>query len=190
MEVEPLVLDPCIIGELQSNLMLFFTGAAHHSWTILKEQEKSSVGSACTAVDALHHIRGLADRMRKSLEQGDLHSFGELLDEGWQAKKQISNKISNGRIDELYALAKKAGATGGKITGAGGGGFLLLYCESSKQEVVRAAFRAEGIREMEFEFDFQGAQVVVNDPFIDGDDRCGSNWTFVPNTITVNVAGR
>jgi len=179
VEVEPLNLDPRILGELQSNLMLFFTGAAHHSWTILKEQEKCST-SRSTAVESLHQIRRLADRIRTALVNGDLHGFGTLLDEGWQAKKRVSDKISNSRIDKLYQLAKDHGAIGGKITGAGGGGFLLLYCESQNQESVRAAFRQEGIREMEFDFDFQGAHVVVNDPFIDGDERCGPRWTFIP----------
>lgn len=162
--------------------MLFFTGAAHHSWTILKEQEKSSADPAGAAIDALHQIRSLADRMRNTLIRGDLHTFGCLLDEGWQAKKQVSRKISTSRIDELYSIAKKSGAVGGKITGAGGGGFLLLYCEKRNQHAVRTAFGEQGIREMQFEFDFQGAHVVVNDPFIDGDERCGASWTFVPNS--------
>jgi D-glycero-alpha-D-manno-heptose-7-phosphate kinase len=190
VDVQPLDLEPSILSELESNLMLFFTGAAHHSWTILKEQEKSSADPAGVAVDALHQIRSLADRMRNALIRGDLHTFGCLLDEGWQAKKQVSRKISTSRIDELYSLAKASGAVGGKITGAGGGGFLLLYCEKRKQDAVRTAFGEQGIREMQFEFDFQGAHVVVNDPFIDGDERCGTSWTFVPNSPWLNGAAQ
>jgi D-glycero-alpha-D-manno-heptose-7-phosphate kinase len=178
--VEPVQANAEILNELQSNLMLFFTGTAHHSWTILKEQERSSSKSSGISVDALHHIRGLADRMKRTLLSGDLREFGRGLDEGWQAKKLLSRDISNSHIDTLYSLARQNGAVGGKITGAGGGGFLLLYCEKPHQDAVRNAFNRHGVKEMGFEFDFQGAHVIVNDPFIDGDERCGPRWTFVP----------
>jgi D-glycero-alpha-D-manno-heptose-7-phosphate kinase len=178
--VEPVKIDSGLAQELQNNLMLFFTGSAHHSWTILEEQEKSTRTHKSVAVEALHEVRALADSMRVTLERGDLNGFGSLLDEAWQAKKRISTKISNQRIDRLYDLARQHGAVGGKITGAGGGGFLLLYCESASQMPVRAALAAEGVQEMAFAFEGQGAQVIVNDPFIDGDERAGSRWTFVP----------
>ena len=125
-------------------------------------------------------MRSLADRMLAALCAGNLSRFGSLLDEGWQAKKRISGKISSPRIDHLYELARRKGASGGKITGAGGGGFLLLYCENDCQEAVRMALHAEGIQEMAFAFDSNGAQVIVNDPFIDGDDRTGTRWIFTP----------
>jgi D-glycero-alpha-D-manno-heptose-7-phosphate kinase len=179
-EVQPVDLDSELLRELQSNLMLFFTGSAHHSWTILQEQEKSTGSQTGPAVDALHEVRALADRMLAALRSGDLDSFGSLLDEGWQAKKRISGKISNPRIDHLYDLARRHGALGGKIAGAGGGGFLLLYCELEQQQGVRSALHAEGIQEMAFAFDKNGAQVIVNDPFIDGDERAGSRWIFTP----------
>jgi len=184
-EVHPLDLDPELLRELQSNLMLFFTGSAHHSWTILQEQEKSTRSHTGPALDALHQVRGLADHMLGSLQAGDISNFGELLDEGWQAKKRISGKISNPRIDHLYELARRSGAIGGKITGAGGGGFLLLYCESERQEAVRSALHVEGVQEMAFAFDNNGTQVIVNDPFIDGDQHAGSRWIFTP----VSAAG-
>jgi len=160
--------------------MLFFTGSAHHSWTILQEQERATHSHTGPAVDALHEVRALADRMLGSLQAGDLSLFGSLLDEGWRAKKRISGKISNPRIDRLYNVARHSGVLGGKITGAGGGGFLLLYCQSDRQEAVRSALHAEGVQEMAFAFDNNGAQVIVNDPFIDGDQRAGSRWIFTP----------
>jgi len=178
--VEPVKLDPAVLREFQSNLMLFFAGAAHHSWTILQEQELSTRSGNVTAVEALHEVKLLGARMRACLEQGELHQFGELLHEAWQAKRRISNKISTPRIDELYSLARQHGTVGGKITGAGGGGFLLLYCEAANQAAVREAMRGEGVHEMTFAFDTQGAQAIVNDPFIDGDERGGSRWVFVP----------
>jgi len=179
-EVQPVDLDPALLRELQSNLMLFFTGSAHNSWTILQEQEKSTRSPKGPAVEALHQVRELADRMLSALRAGDLNLFGSLLDEAWQAKKRISGMISNSRIDHLYELARRNGALGGKITGAGGGGFLLLYCEHERRDVVRSALRAEGIQEMAFALDTNGAQVIVNDPFIDGDERAGSRWIFTP----------
>jgi|HubBroStandDraft_5_1064220.scaffolds.fasta_scaffold18429_2 D-glycero-alpha-D-manno-heptose-7-phosphate kinase len=177
--VEPIKIETGLMQNLQANLMLFFTGSAHHSWTILEEQEKLTRTHGSPAVEALHQVRSLAYRMRDSLERGDLNAVGLLMDEAWQAKKRVSTRISNPRIDHLYELAQRAGAIGGKITGAGGGGFLLLYCEPDNQAAVRKALTAEGPQEMAFAFDFQGAQVIVNDPFIDGDERTGSRWTFV-----------
>lgn len=179
-DVQPMDIDPVLLRELQSKLMLFFTGSAHHSWTILQEQERSTGNQTGPTVEALHRVRVLADRMLAALRSGNLDLFGSLLDEGWQAKKRISGKISNPRIDHLYDLARRNGASGGKITGAGGGGFLLLYCEPEHQEAVRSALHGEGIQEMAFAFDNNGAQVIVNDPFIDGDERTGSRWMFTP----------
>lgn len=108
--------------------------------------------------------------------------------EGWQAKRRISTKISTPHIDELYALAREHGALGGKITGAGGGGFLLLYCEPKLQSDVRRVMREHDIQEMTFGFDMQGAQAIVNDPFINRDERSGCRWTFVPNIVGFPVA--
>jgi D-glycero-alpha-D-manno-heptose-7-phosphate kinase len=177
--VEPLRLEPAVTTDLQQKLMLFFTGAAHHSWSILKEQEASSKKKSGVAVESLHRIRDLAERMRQALEDGNLHRFGQLLHEGWESKKKISNKISNPAIDRMYSIARENGAVGGKITGAGGGGFMLLYCDEDKQPRVREAFAEEGIHQMRFAFDFSGSRALVNDPFIDQDENCASQWTFV-----------
>jgi len=185
-DVQSINLDSELVAALQSNLMLFFTASAHNSWTILQEQENSTRTYRGPALDALHEVRALADRMLKSLQVGDLNNFGSLLDEGWQAKKRISGKISNSRIDYLYELARTHGALGGKITGAGGGGFLLLYCEPENQKAVRSALHAEGVRDMAFEFDNNGAQVIANDPFIDRDERGGLRWIFTRAAAAVS----
>jgi D-glycero-alpha-D-manno-heptose-7-phosphate kinase len=179
VNVDPVALEPAVGRELQSNLLLFFTGAAHDSWSILKEQEASTRKSHGTAVESLHEIRRFADEMRASLESGSLDRFGELLHEAWEAKKRVSNQISNAHIDEMYAAARRAGAIGGKITGAGGGGF-LLYVPASAQANVRKAITTLGANEMTFEFDNRGAQSIVNDPFIDGDQAGGLQWVFTP----------
>jgi D-glycero-alpha-D-manno-heptose-7-phosphate kinase len=179
-QVEAMDLDADVLQEFQSNLMLFFTGAAHHSWTILKEQEESTRARTGATLEALHDVKALGVRMREALLRAQLHVFGELLHSAWEAKRRVSEKISTPRIDQLYACARQHGAMGGKITGAGGGGFLLLYCEGPHREAVRRALSEEGVHEMAFSFDMQGAQVVVNDPFIDSDELGGSRWTFVP----------
>jgi D-glycero-alpha-D-manno-heptose-7-phosphate kinase len=177
--VEPLNLDPELVRELQSSLMLFFTGASHHSWTILEEQEGSTRRAEST-LEYLHEIRQMPELMKSALLAGELRQFGLLLRDSWEIKKRLSSKISNTRIDSLYQTALEHGAIGGKITGAGGGGFLLLFCERQHQQRLREALAASGAREMGFDFDFQGAQVVANDPFIDGDENGGIRWTFSP----------
>jgi D-glycero-alpha-D-manno-heptose-7-phosphate kinase len=126
--------------------------------------------------------------MKVALLSGELRKFGLLLHESWEIKKRLSSRISNDHINEMYKSALRNGALGGKITGAGGGGFLLLFCQQEHQQNVREALVTMGAREMGFEFDFQGAQVVADDPFIDGDENGGTRWTFVPcgDTLVAN----
>jgi D-glycero-alpha-D-manno-heptose-7-phosphate kinase len=178
--VQPVDPGPAVLTELQNNLLLFFTGAAHHSWNILAEQETATAQRSPAPLDALHEIKALAYSMRDALESGRLRHFAAMLHEAWLAKKRVSSKISNSHIDAMYDLAIENGALGGKITGAGGGGFLLFYCEPPSQDRVRQALAARGLKEMNFGFDFQGAHVLVNDPFIDNDSRTASRWTFLP----------
>jgi D-glycero-alpha-D-manno-heptose-7-phosphate kinase len=179
--VEPVPLRSDCVRQLESSLMLFFTGVAHNSWKLLEQQEESTKRRTGSTVESLHEIRELAEHMRTALLKEDIWTFGDLLNESWEAKKRISANISNSLIDEAYALARQNGALGGKIAGAGGGGFLLLFCEEPHQEKVREALSKLQLREMAFAFDSQGAKVVANDPFIDRDERCGMRWIFAPN---------
>jgi D-glycero-alpha-D-manno-heptose-7-phosphate kinase len=179
-EVNPVALPPEFARIFEDSLMLFFTGSAHHSWTILEEQEQSTRSLGSTPVRALKRTESFVPEMHHALMKSDLQRFGALLDQAWQAKKQVSSKISTSRIDHMYRVARDHGAMGGKITGAGGGGFLLLCCEQERQSDVRRALATEGIREMTFAFDAHGAQIIANDPFIDADEATGSRWTFVP----------
>jgi len=185
VRVEPLDIPRDVKRELQQSLMLFFTGTARDSREILLAQETSSQDQEGQTVAALHQIKLLAEEMRKSLCCGELNKFGHLLHEAWTAKKHISNKISNCAIDRLYQLAQEHGALGGKITGAGGGGFLLLYCEPACQQSVRHALAAHNLPEMRFEFESEGARVIVNDPFLDGDHSSGLHWNLVWNDTVV-----
>ncbi|MBI2762036.1 MAG: hypothetical protein HYX51_11500 [Chloroflexi bacterium] len=100
--------------------------------------------------------------MRLAIEAGDIQAVGDLLHQSWMAKRQLASGVSNDRIDRLYTLARDRGAAGGKITGAGGGGFLLLYCESFARAAVIEAMESEGLYRMEFRFDTGGARVLVN----------------------------
>lgn len=178
--VEPIGLSRDRLREFERHLMLFFTGLSHDSWKLLQEQETSTRKESGTTLPALHEIRALANELRAALVRADFRTFGSLLHESWEAKKRVSSQISNPVIDEAYSLARKNGALGGKIVGAGGGGFLLVFCEEHHQEKVREAIAQLEMREMAFGLDFNGADVVANDPFVDGDEKCGMRWIFSP----------
>lgn len=160
--IEPLRISWPAIQMLERRLMLFFTGNSRQSWHILQQQKASTVRDEQAVISSLHRIKSLALEMKEALESDDLTMFGELLDESWQHKKQLSPGISNSLIDDAYSIARAEGAGGGKITGAGGGGFLLVYCEEDRQEKVRLALEEKGLYEMHFAFEFQGARVILN----------------------------
>jgi D-glycero-alpha-D-manno-heptose-7-phosphate kinase len=178
--VEPVGLPSADLREFESRLMLFFTGVSHDSWNLLRAQEESTRKGSGQALESLHEVRQLGDLMRVTLLRRNFRAFGALLHDAWEAKKRVSSLISTPQIDEAYALARANGALGGKITGAGGGGFLLLFSEQQRQAAVREAMAKVGLREMAFGLDSHGAEVVTNDPFIDGDEKCGMRWTFAP----------
>lgn len=160
--VTPLDISINVMEELRSQVLLFFTGITRRSQDILEEQKRETEGNAPTVVSSLHRTKELGYRVKEALEQGDLETFGLLLDEHWQNKKRRSGKISDARIDRWYEIAKANGALGGKIIGAGGGGFLMLCCPRPLKGVVRQALTSEGLREMPFDFDFEGAKVLIN----------------------------
>jgi D-glycero-alpha-D-manno-heptose-7-phosphate kinase len=158
--VEPLRIRPSVVEQLERRLMLFFTGSARDSRTILKKQQMASTRGQPQTVDALHRIKAAAEECRQCLESGSLDCIGELMDEGWRHKRRLVEGISNPMIDEVYSVAMANGASGGKITGAGGGGFLLLYCYEERQEELTEAMEARGLRRMDFHFDRQGMVVA------------------------------
>jgi D-glycero-alpha-D-manno-heptose-7-phosphate kinase len=162
VRVEPLDVAPTVLQELESNLLLFFTGNARSAWDILERQRHSTTTRRPIVVNALHEIKALCVAIRNALETGDLQEFGRLLDVSWEMKKSLASGVSTGDIDVAYDAAKNAGALGGKITGAGGGGFLVIYCESEAQPAVKNALGHLGLRELHFEFEFQGASVLLN----------------------------
>ena len=180
VDVEPVRLPEELLMDLEQNLMLFFTGSSRDSSEILQEQDGSIQQREEAILDSLTRLKNLVFPMRDALLRADLDAFAGLLDEGWAIKKGVSRKVSNPRIDQIYEVAKGCGALGGKITGAGGGGFLLLYCEQGKQAGVREGLAKFGLKEMTFHFDSGGARVIYDDPFFDSDSRRGMRWTFTP----------
>ncbi|MFN8485847.1 MAG: GHMP kinase [Anaerolineae bacterium] len=160
--VQPLQASDDTLRQLEERLLLFFTGSTRESSNILHQQKRASEAGRGPVVEALHVIKALAEEMRAMLEAGDVDGFGQLMDEGWQQKKRLAPNVSNTAIDGYYALAREHGAVGGKVTGAGGGGFLMLYCPPGRQADVTQALEGEGLVRMNFVFDYQGATVVLN----------------------------
>lgn len=160
--VEPLTLDPDVYKTLESRLMLFFTGSSRESTSILQQQRKSTVEQDAGVLQALHNIKQVALDVQVCLERGDLDGFAQLLHYAWLEKRRLAPNLSTNFIDECYELARHYGAAAGKITGAGGGGFLLLYCEEHAQETVTRVLEERGLKRMDFRFDQQGATVVMN----------------------------
>ncbi|MBI5035632.1 MAG: GHMP kinase [Chloroflexi bacterium] len=160
--VEPINIKPETRRLLEKNIMLFFTGSTRQASAILREQKKSAEQSEEKVLEAHHAVKAMAFQVKEQLERGDLASFGKMLDASWQNKKKFAKGISNPLIDECYDLALQNGAVGGKVTGAGGGGFLMIYCEPLCQAPVTQALESKGLKRMDFRFETEGARVLVN----------------------------
>jgi len=156
VDIEALHLKKTTCRALDDNLMMFYTGLQRKTSTILTEQRSNMQSQK--KFTALQHMVEMVWELRDALYSGDLSEFGEILDRNWQLKQQLASKISNEDINALYTKAMTAGATGGKILGAGGGGFLLMYCEKEKQDRVREALSS--LRELKFHFDNEGSKLI------------------------------
>jgi len=155
---------PCKISEetlfnLEDNLLLFFTGYSRSASSILKDQNDRSKKNDSSMLDNLHFTKDLGYKSLKCLESGDLEEFAMLMDVHWQRKKARSSGMSNDQINQWYDHAMANGALGGKLIGAGGGGFLMFYAGDKKR--LRHAMRAKGLQEVRFRFDFEGTKVVT-----------------------------
>jgi D-glycero-alpha-D-manno-heptose-7-phosphate kinase len=162
VRVTPLRPPPGTLEALQARLLLFFTGTARESSQILARQRASTERSQADVLQALTTVRDMAYGLRDSLVRGDLDGFGQWLHAGWEQKKRFAAGVSNTAVDEAYALARAHGALGGKLTGAGGGGFMLLYCPPEHQAAVTQALAELGLRRMDFRFEEGGASVLLN----------------------------
>ncbi len=157
VEVEPVVLNTEVKRQLDDNLLMFYTGLTHSAGDILKEQN-ANVVSAEDKYRNLVRMTELAYELRETLTEGKLDRFGEILHENWLLKKELASKISNGVVDQYYDLAMKNGALGGKLLGAGGGGFLLFYCPKEKQMRLRSAL--SDLVELPFHLEQSGTKVI------------------------------
>lgn len=159
VKAEPLKIPFNILQDFEDNLLLFFTGYSRSAGSILKDQKEKSQINNNEMLENLHHTKELGYKSKDALEKGDLYAFGKLMDEHWQMKRIRSKGMSNTRIDEWYKLAMCNGAIGGKLVGAGGGGFLMFLAEDKK--LLRHALQKEGLEEVRFNFVFEGTKVVA-----------------------------
>ncbi len=155
----PLKLSEETLYNLEDNLLLFFTGYSRSASSILKEQHDKSKQDDQAMLENLHFIKDLGRQSAAAMEKGDLREFARLMDVHWKRKKERSGNMSNGQIDEWYDAAMANGALGGKLIGAGGGGFLMFYADEGKAK-LRHAMHQAGLTEVRFRFDFQGTKVL------------------------------
>jgi D-glycero-alpha-D-manno-heptose-7-phosphate kinase len=160
VEAWPLKLSAETRDNLDDNLLLFFTGYSRSASAILKEQDQKSKQADAGMMENLHFVKDLGLQSRRALETGNLHEFARIMDVHWQRKKQRSGGMSNPKINEWYDLALANGALGGKLIGAGGGGFLMFYAEDKTK--LRHAMTRAGLKEVRFRFDFEGTKLVIS----------------------------
>lgn len=162
VSVSPLSISLHTMEELRSSLLVFFTGIQRESFDILSQQEQDTRRGDGQVIDSLHEVKAIGLQIKSALEEGDLDRFGDLLHTHWESKKKRSSKMSNPQIDQWYDEARRAGALGGKLMGAGGGGFLMFYCPAQHRGGLRQRLAEAGLREMNFQFDAEGAKVLMN----------------------------
>jgi D-glycero-alpha-D-manno-heptose-7-phosphate kinase len=160
VRAEPLVMNQSTLHELEDHLLLFFTGFSRSASDILKDQDQRTKQADAAMVDNLHYVKQLGRRSREALEAGRPAEFGEIMHEHWERKRVRSSGMSNPKIDEWYELGRRAGAIGGKLVGAGGGGFLMFYAPEPNR--VRQAMADAHLEEVRFRFDFDGTRVVFS----------------------------
>ncbi|HTF72623.1 MAG TPA: hypothetical protein VK638_59145 [Edaphobacter sp.] len=156
--VKPLRLDRMTLLNLEDNLILFFTNFTRNASDILKDQDTRSKNGDQEMIEGLHFVKQLGYESKAALEAGDLHGFAEIMHVHWEHKKKRTAGMSNGHIDDYYQLARANGALGGKLIGAGGGGFLMFYTEDKTK--LRRAMHEVGLREVRFRFDFEGTKIL------------------------------
>ena len=158
VEAWPLKISDETICDLEDNLLLFFTGYSRSASAILREQDSKSKVADASMIENLHFVKDLGFQSQRALEAGKLNEFARLMDVHWQRKKERSGGMSNAKINEWYDLAMGNGALGGKLIGAGGGGFLMFYADNKTK--LRHAMRGAGLKEVRFRFDFEGTKLV------------------------------
>lgn len=159
VEATPLKISAETLFDLEDNLLLFFTGFSRNAEDILKDQHERTLQSDLEMLQNLHYVKELGIRSREALEAGCTGQFGEIMHEHWEHKKRRSPGMSSPHIDEWYDLARGNGAIGGKLVGAGGGGFLMFYTHDRNR--LRQTMHHVGLQEVRFQFDFEGTKVML-----------------------------
>jgi D-glycero-alpha-D-manno-heptose-7-phosphate kinase len=159
--VSSLAMSTDTLHDLQEHLLMFFTGYSRDADTVLAEQKARSEGGDTQMIDNLHYVKELGLHSKAALERGDTEGFAALMHEHWEHKKKRSTSMSNSSIDRWYQVGRDSGALGGKLVGAGAGGFLLFY--TCDQRALRQAMAAEGLTEVRFTFDHDGSTVIARD---------------------------
>jgi D-glycero-alpha-D-manno-heptose-7-phosphate kinase len=160
VDARPLAVSRETLFDLEDNLLLFFTGFSRRASTILEDQTRRTLDADKTMIENLHVAKELGERGRRALEGGDTRAFAEILNEHWEHKRRRSPGMSNEQIDGWLALARRNGAIGGNLVGAGGGGFLMLYSEDHR--CLRQAMTGAGLQELRFRFDYDGTKVMFS----------------------------
>jgi D-glycero-alpha-D-manno-heptose-7-phosphate kinase len=161
--VDTQVLSEDSMDRLESNSLFFYTGFQRRASEILSQQSESVRKEENKIIESMHQIKRIGKQCLVKLKQGDIGWFGKSLDLHWNIKKQISSKMADNKIDKWYKIAIENGALGGKIMGAGGGGFLMFYCNNSNNKSkLRQAMTQQGLKEVRFKIDQEGSKVLLN----------------------------
>ncbi len=161
VHASPLMIANETLHDLEEHLVMFFTGYSRDADLVLKEQKERSTAGDAEMLESLHFVKEIGVASKEALERGDTRHFGQLMDEHWQHKKKRSASMSNPNIDRWYDKGMANGALGGKLVGAGAGGFLMFYAQD--QDAVRKAMTEEGLTEVRFGFDHEGSTLLVRD---------------------------
>lgn len=159
--VRDLRLSEDVVADLENGIMMFYTGLQRRASDVLSKQQYNISKNVDSTVEKMHAIKEIGYESMRALQQGNLKRFGELLHEHWLMKKGVAAGMTTNNIDLWYDIARNNGAIGGKILGAGGGGFLMVYCENGRQH-VRSALAKQGLVEFRFRFDFEGSKVITD----------------------------
>lgn len=162
VDTERLDVSPDVVDELESNLVIFYSGVERSASAVLKEQGKQIKEDKDAAVSRMHRIKALGYETRDLLLKGDVDRYGEMLHEHWTNKRKLASNMTDPTIDEHYEAARKAGAIGGKLMGAGGGGFFMFYTRPADKRAVWDTLTKRGLRPLRFRFDQDGARIVAN----------------------------
>lgn len=162
VHVEPVPVRDEVLDELQNNLVIMYSGIERAASTVLQEQGSRVQKSEGSTLDGMHRIKEIGREVYRLLVAGEIDSYGELLHEHWTRKKKLASKMTDDRIDEHYEAARTAGAIGGKLMGAGGGGFFMFYARPADKRRVYETMVKRGLRPLRFRFDMDGARIVAN----------------------------